>query len=75
MRCKACNKVLSDYEATRKYAQEPRDYVDLCSHCFNASDLQGSDVIERYDLLVDEDMEYEQGDWETSMSNLPEEWK
>jgi hypothetical protein len=33
MRCLSCNVVLSDKEATRKYASSGT-YVDLCDHCF-----------------------------------------
>jgi hypothetical protein len=55
MRCLACNKILSDYESTRKYAGTRR-FVDLCNHCFNASDLTFGDVDDREDLrdLTDE---------------------
>lgn len=33
MRCLSCNKILSDKEATRKYATTG-DFIDLCDHCF-----------------------------------------
>lgn len=33
MRCLSCNVVLTDKEATRKYASSAT-YVDLCDHCF-----------------------------------------
>lgn len=34
MRCRACDVILSDYEATRQFASDP-DYVELCNHCFS----------------------------------------
>jgi hypothetical protein len=34
MRCLACNVVLNDKEATRKYASSGT-FVDLCDRCFN----------------------------------------
>lgn len=36
MRCLACDKALSDFEATRQYTEEGRRtgrYVDLCNTC------------------------------------------
>ena len=33
MRCKACDKRLSAFESTRKYAGTTK-YVDLCNSCF-----------------------------------------
>ena len=33
MRCLACNKILNDFEATRKSAITG-EYIDLCNHCF-----------------------------------------
>lgn len=33
MRCLSCNKLLSDHEATRKYATSGT-FVDLCNGCF-----------------------------------------
>lgn len=33
MRCKACDKLLSDYESTRKSAQT-NEFLDLCNHCY-----------------------------------------
>jgi len=34
MRCLACNKELSDFEATRK-STETGEYIDLCNTCFS----------------------------------------
>ncbi len=57
MRCKACDRALSDFESTRKYANH-EEYVDLCNHCFStiADDIEYS---EREDLLEYEDIEDE----------------
>lgn len=51
MRCLACNKILNDYEATRKYSFG--EYVDLCSICFTDLDI---DAIAREDLCNEEDV-------------------
>jgi len=47
MRCKACDKALTDFEATRKFTNSC-EYVDLCSDCF--SHLKDLDVDERPEL-------------------------
>jgi len=48
MRCIACNKLLSDFEATRKN-ESTLEYIDLCNRCF--SDVKSLiPVIERDDL-------------------------
>lgn len=53
MRCKACDCVLTDFEATRK-SKESGQYVDLCNHCFDS--IKGSfPVVEREDLKTWED--------------------
>jgi len=52
MRCLSCNKILSDFEATRKSANTG-EYLDLCNSCF--SDIQYDvDAIVREDLREDE---------------------
>jgi len=50
MRCKACNKVLSDYESTRK-GLETKEYIDLCNHCYSTI---SKDILadEREDLMT-----------------------
>lgn len=52
MRCNCCNKILSDYESTRKF-KNSGDYVDMCNECFRhiEEDVQ---VVERDDLDLDE---------------------
>lgn len=34
-RCKACDKKMSEFELTRKYAGT-QQYVDLCNDCFDS---------------------------------------
>lgn len=34
MRCKACDTLLSDYEASRK-SLITNEYLDLCNHCYS----------------------------------------
>ena len=52
MRCLSCNKILSDFEATRKSANTG-EYLDLCNSCF--SDIQYDvDAVVREDLREDE---------------------
>jgi hypothetical protein len=52
MRCLACNKVLSDFEATRKSATTGQ-YVDLCNHCFHDVEYDIASVV-REDLRDEE---------------------
>jgi hypothetical protein len=44
--CKACDVILTDFEATRKYAGTAIE-VELCNHCLSFIEL---DVDERVDL-------------------------
>ena len=55
MRCLSCNKMLSDYEATRKY-KGSKQFIDLCNLCFSLSDLNQGDIVDRVELhsLTDE---------------------
>lgn len=55
MRCLGCNKNLSDYEATRRYALSG-DFVDLCNRCFGPISKEVN-TIERADLATAEDLE------------------
>lgn len=53
MRCRACDCVLTDFEATRK-SKESGQYVDLCDPCFET--IRGTfPVKERQDLKTNED--------------------
>ena len=49
MRCKACDKILSDYESTRR-SIDSDEFIDLCNNCYSSikNDIQ---VSERFDLL------------------------
>jgi hypothetical protein len=57
MRCLSCDKVLSDYESTRRSANT-EEYVDLCNRCFYyvKDDLN---TIDRADLVSDDCLDYE----------------
>jgi hypothetical protein len=58
MRCKACDKALSDFESTRKYP-ESNEYVDLCNVCY-ATIQEDIETEEREDLRdeTDNDIEF-----------------
>jgi len=55
MHCVACNKLLTDFESTRRNAIT-KDFVDLCKVCFE--DVKGLfPVIERKDLVTQSDLD------------------
>jgi hypothetical protein len=55
MHCMACDRLLSEFEATRKNAMT-MDYIDLCKVCFE--DVKGLfPVIERKDLVTESDLD------------------
>lgn len=59
MRCTACNRMLNDYEATRKHALTG-EYLDLCQQCFmSVTEATPLQVRDRKDLLVQEDVTQE----------------
>jgi hypothetical protein len=69
MHCVACNKLLTDFEATRRNAIT-KDFVDLCKVCFE--DVKGLfPVIERKDLLTQSDLDLD-GDDDDSVECSPE---
>lgn len=53
MRCRCCDKKLSDFEATRK-SIHTGEFLDMCNRCYGTI---SKDVLsyERYDLYDDED--------------------
>jgi hypothetical protein len=57
MRCYCCNKMLSDFEATRK-SVHTNEYLDMCNKCYAtiSDDLL---TYERTDLYDEEDYEEE----------------
>ncbi len=60
MHCVACNKLLTDFEATRRNAIT-KDFVDLCKVCFE--DVKGLfPVIERKDLVTQSDLDLDGDD-------------
>lgn len=66
MRCSACDKKLTDYEATRKSA-ESLEYLDLCNECYSyiAEDVPAIDrpdlrsIADEEEIRNDNDLEYE----------------
>ena len=59
MRCKACDKALSEFEAVRK-SKDTGEFVDLCNECYGyvRDDVQ---VIENYSLLnLQDDVDIEE---------------
>jgi hypothetical protein len=67
MHCVACNKLLTDFEATRRNAIT-KDFVDLCKVCFE--DVKGLfPVIERKDLVTQSDLDLD-GDDSVSVDDV-----
>lgn len=52
MRCKACDIMMNDYEASRK-DRLTGEYIDLCSHCNKVSTQAVSDFDATVDISVD----------------------
>lgn len=52
MRCKACDKMMSDYELTRK-DKLTGEYIDLCGACYSVSAKAISDYDSTVDIAVD----------------------
>lgn len=66
MRCEACNKLLTDYEATRKDAHTFK-FIDLCKTCFE--DIKPFvSVIDRKDLITEQDLDTIDDDMDTDSS-------
>lgn len=60
MHCRACDRLLTDFEATRKNAIN-HQFVDLCKVCFE--DVKGLyPVIERKDLITQADLDHDGDD-------------
>ena len=68
MHCNCCNKLLTDFEATRRNAIT-KDFVDLCKVCFE--DVKGLfPVIERKDLLIQSDLDLDGDEDEVESEKL-----
>ena len=68
MHCVACNKLLTDFEATRRNAIT-KDFVDLCKVCFE--DVKGLfPVIERKDLVTQSDLDLDGDDDSGSVDSV-----
>ena len=66
MHCTACDKLLTDYEATRKDAHTFK-FIDLCKTCFE--DIKPFvAVIDRKDLITEQDLDTIDDDMDTQVS-------
>jgi len=66
MHCVACDRLLSEFEATRKNAMT-MEYIDLCKVCFE--DVKGLfPVIERKDLVTESDLDPSEQDLDVESS-------
>lgn len=66
MHCTACDKLLTDYEATRKDAHTFK-FIDLCKTCFE--DIKPFvAVIDRKDLITEQDLDIIDDDMDTEVS-------
>lgn len=66
MHCVACDRLLSEFEATRKNAMT-MEYIDLCKVCFE--DVKGLfPVIERKDLVTESDLDPSERDIDVECS-------
>lgn len=54
MRCVTCNKLLTDYESTRKVVNTGA-YLDMCQDCYNSLDIPPA-TVDRKDLLHEADI-------------------
>ena len=61
MRCYCCDKILSDFESTRK-SVNTGDYLDMCNKCYSTikDDLHAE---ERYDLFDGDEEELEDNNY------------
>jgi hypothetical protein len=70
MHCTACDKLLTDYEATRKDAHTFK-FIDLCKTCFE--DIKPFvSVIDRKDLITEQDLDTIDDDMDT---DVVEDWE
>ena len=66
MHCTACDKLLTDYEATREDAHTFK-FIDLCKTCFE--DIKPFvSVIDRKDLITEQDLDTIDDDMDTTDS-------
>ena len=66
MHCTACDRLLTDYEATRKDAHTFK-FIDLCKTCFEDVKPFVS-VIDRKDLITEQDLDTIDDDMDTTDS-------
>lgn len=67
MHCTSCNKLLTDYESTRKNAVTGK-YFDLCKVCFE--DIKPFvKVLDRKDLITEQDLDDPLEDYEADLDS------
>jgi len=67
MHCQACNRLLSDFESTRKHAIT-FEFLDLCKVCFDEVKTI-IPTIDRRELMTEQDFDDElEGDPDTTVS-------
>ena len=44
MRCKCCNKIMMDWEMTKRKVHAPQEYEDMCTACLKTSSSEDTDV-------------------------------
>jgi hypothetical protein len=80
VRCKACDKNLTSFESTRKivYEDDSVEYIDLCNHCYKTIEIEEiADVVNRYDLLHEVDIEstYDDTLYSCEEGTMPAMWE
>lgn len=60
MRCICCNKILSDFEATRR-SVNTNEFLDMCNKCY-APIMRDVPTMEREDLLTNEERNIDEYD-------------
>lgn len=65
MRCRACNRLLSDYESSLR-SDVTKEYIDLCRHCLNtvASSVKSSGNAELLEVADEESVPLDEQDFE-----------
>lgn len=57
MRCQCCDRVLTDFEATRKHAVTGM-FIDLCQQCFKTVQMDANlPTKDRRDLISEDDID------------------
>lgn len=60
MRCRCCNKILTDFEATRR-SVNTNEFLDMCNKCYGTI-MRDVPTLEREDLLTNDAREIDEYD-------------